>query len=49
MCVPSADATREAMDILEAEGILVDGLKIRAFPFNSDIEAFLSEFETLFV
>ncbi|WP_317932670.1 2-oxoacid:acceptor oxidoreductase subunit alpha [Halioxenophilus sp. WMMB6] len=45
----SMHATLEAADLLAAEGIAVDTCRIRAFPFNSDIEQFIADHDTLFV
>jgi 2-oxoglutarate ferredoxin oxidoreductase subunit alpha len=45
----SMDATLEAVDHLAEEGINVDTCRIRAFPFNKDIEAFIEQHETVFV
>ena len=45
----SADATREASDYLLADGVEVDTCRIRAFPFNRDIEDFIASHKTVFV
>jgi 2-oxoglutarate/2-oxoacid ferredoxin oxidoreductase subunit alpha len=42
-------ALREAVDILAAQGIPADYMRIRAFPFDASVEAFLAEHERLFV
>ena len=39
----------EAIDYLAEEGIKVDSLRIRAFPFNKDVEAFIESHDTVFV
>ena len=39
----------EAIEILEEEGILLDSMRIRAFPFNKDIENFVDDHELIFV
>ncbi|HEV7445620.1 MAG TPA: 2-oxoacid:acceptor oxidoreductase subunit alpha, partial [Steroidobacteraceae bacterium] len=35
-------AVREAMDVLKAQGVAVDYMRVRAFPFSEDVERFLS-------
>lgn len=45
----STPAVLEAMDILEAEGIKLDALRIRAFPFNKDVDQFVAQHEKVFV
>jgi 2-oxoglutarate ferredoxin oxidoreductase subunit alpha len=42
-------AIHEAMDVLKAEGVGVDYMRVRAFPFTEDVERFLSAHELLFV
>jgi 2-oxoglutarate ferredoxin oxidoreductase subunit alpha len=42
-------AIHEAMDVLKAEGVAVDYMRVRAFPFSEDVERFLSAHEVLFV
>jgi 2-oxoglutarate ferredoxin oxidoreductase subunit alpha len=42
-------AIREALDVLELQKIDVDYLRVRAFPFNNDVEAFLKGHSTIFV
>jgi 2-oxoglutarate/2-oxoacid ferredoxin oxidoreductase subunit alpha len=43
------DAVREARDRLAAEGIHGDYLRIRAFPFGPEVQAFLDAHERIFV
>jgi len=43
------DAVLEARDRLQSEGIRSDYLRIRAFPFNEDVQAFLDAHERIFV
>jgi 2-oxoglutarate ferredoxin oxidoreductase subunit alpha len=43
------DAVVEARDRLQSEGIRSDYLRIRAFPFNDDVQAFLDAHERIFV
>lgn len=45
----SSAAMREALAALEAEGIHVDALRIRAFPFHQDVEAFVAAHDQVFV
>ncbi len=42
-------AVREGLDILERRGIAADYMRIRAFPFGADVEAFLREHPFCFV
>src|SRR5580658_9211936 len=42
-------AIREALDVLGRQKIGVDYLRVKAFPFNSDVEAFLKSHSTIFV
>ncbi|MEE8059834.1 MAG: 2-oxoacid:acceptor oxidoreductase subunit alpha [Pseudomonadales bacterium] len=45
----SMNATLEAVDYLAADGMNVDSCRIRAFPFNKDIEDFIEKHTTVFV
>jgi 2-oxoglutarate ferredoxin oxidoreductase subunit alpha len=42
-------AVREAMDVLKTQGVAVDYMRVRAFPFSEDVERFLSAHKVLFV
>src|SRR5580698_7851250 len=42
-------AIREALDVLRRQKIEVDYLRVRSFPFNSEVEAFLKSHATIFV
>jgi 2-oxoglutarate ferredoxin oxidoreductase subunit alpha len=42
-------AVREAIDILAEEGMPCDYMRIRAFPFNDDVERFIMEHNMCFV
>jgi 2-oxoglutarate ferredoxin oxidoreductase subunit alpha len=42
-------AAREALDNLAKEGIHLDGLRLKAFPFNDEVKAFLDKHERIFV
>ena len=39
----------EAFDALQADGIHVDTLRVRAFPFSAAVDRFIAEHETVFV
>ena len=45
----SDGAVREAMDRLADDGIDVDYLRLRAFPFGAELQPFLDEHECVFV
>ncbi|MDM3870235.1 2-oxoacid:acceptor oxidoreductase subunit alpha [Porticoccus sp. W117] len=45
----TTDAALEAQNILAEEGIHINALRVRAFPFNDQVEAFLSEHQQIFV
>lgn len=45
----SRDATLEAIDYLADEGVRVDSLRIRAFPFSQQVADFIAAHETVFV
>jgi 2-oxoglutarate ferredoxin oxidoreductase subunit alpha len=50
LSVGSCDgAIREALAILNAQKIEVDYLRVKAFPFTSEVESFLKSHETVFV
>ncbi len=42
-------AMREALDVLEAEGIQLDALRLRAFPFSDAVTDFIANHKTIFV
>jgi len=42
-------AIREALDVLEAEGVRVNYMRVRSFPFTEDVECFLAAHRLLFV
>ena len=43
------DAVMEARDRLQADGVRVDYMRIRAFPFSAEVQAFLDEHERVLV
>ncbi|MFK8020112.1 MAG: 2-oxoacid:acceptor oxidoreductase subunit alpha [Pseudomonadales bacterium] len=45
----STDATHEALDILADEGVHLDALRIRAFPFNQQVSDFIEAHSKVFV
>jgi 2-oxoglutarate ferredoxin oxidoreductase subunit alpha len=45
----TASAALEAVDYLDEEGVAVDTLRIRAFPFNQAVEDFIAQHDTVFV
>ena len=42
-------AIREAIDVLKAEGVSVNYMRVRAFPFGEEVERFLASHRLLFV
>jgi 2-oxoglutarate/2-oxoacid ferredoxin oxidoreductase subunit alpha len=42
-------AMHEALDVLEAEGVHLDALRLRAFPFPQAVREFIAAYEKLFV
>ena len=42
-------AVHEARDVLRSRGISVDYMRVRAFPFNDDVERFLASHRLIFV
>jgi 2-oxoglutarate/2-oxoacid ferredoxin oxidoreductase subunit alpha len=42
-------AAEEAMDMLGAEGVHLDAIRIKSFPFNKDVENFLAQHDKIFV
>ena len=42
-------AIREAIDLLKVEGVKVNYMRVRAFPFSEDVERFLAAHKLLFV
>lgn len=45
----STAASLEALDILAAEGIVLNALRVKAFPFNHAVDEFMARHETVFV
>jgi 2-oxoglutarate ferredoxin oxidoreductase subunit alpha len=42
-------AAEEAMDLLKEEGVLVDAIRLKSFPFNKTVEDFINEHDKIFV
>ena len=42
-------AVREALDLLAERGVVADFMRVRGFPFDSSVEAFLEEHDFCFV
>ncbi|MEZ4910020.1 MAG: 2-oxoacid:acceptor oxidoreductase subunit alpha [Saprospiraceae bacterium] len=42
-------AAEEALDILVSQGIYMDGLRIKSFPFHDEIKRFIEEHDEIFV
>lgn len=50
LCIgTSAPAVQEALDILQTEKIQLDAMRIRAFPFNKEIDDFIATHDKIFV
>jgi 2-oxoglutarate ferredoxin oxidoreductase subunit alpha len=45
----SEASSREALDYLAEEGVYIDAMRVRSFPFNDDVEAFIDNHERTFV
>ena len=45
----TSPAMQEALDQLSAEGIAINAMRLRAFPFPASVKAFLDEHTTVFV
>ncbi|WP_448188044.1 2-oxoacid:acceptor oxidoreductase subunit alpha [Azospirillum sp. sgz301742] len=45
----TAPAMHEALDALEAQGLHVDALRVRAFPFGDEVAAFVERHDIVFV
>jgi 2-oxoglutarate/2-oxoacid ferredoxin oxidoreductase subunit alpha len=42
-------AAEEAMDILAEKGIKVDGMRLKAFPFNTEVEDFINTHKQIYI
>lgn len=45
----SEESSREALDYLAEEGVHMDAMRVRAFPFNNEVKAFIEEHKQVFV
>ena len=45
----TSPAMREALDALENDGVQLDALRVRAFPFHDDVYEFVAEHDQVFV
>jgi 2-oxoglutarate ferredoxin oxidoreductase subunit alpha len=45
----SEESSREALDYLREDGIYLNAMRVRAFPFNSDVEDFIDRHARVFV
>lgn len=45
----TSPAMREALHLLAGEGVALDALRVRGFPFNADVEAFVDAHDFVFV
>lgn len=42
-------AVHEAIDVLEGRGVVIDSMRVRAFPFGEEVERFLAAHRIVFV
>lgn len=42
-------STEEAIDLLKADGVILDAIRIKSFPFNETVEEFIHSHEKVFV
>ena len=45
----TSPAMTEALDTLQAQGVHVDALRVRAFPFSAAVDAFIAAHDTVFI
>ena len=45
----TSPAMTEALDALQAQGVHVDALRVRAFPFSAAVDAFIAAHDTVFI
>jgi 2-oxoglutarate/2-oxoacid ferredoxin oxidoreductase subunit alpha len=45
----SEESSREALDYLQGDGIFLDAMRVRSFPFNKEVEDYIDEHEMVFV
>ena len=42
-------AAIEAQDLLNEQGITMDAMRVKAFPFNAEVQQFIDEHQSVFV
>lgn len=45
----SEESAREALDYLAQEGVAMDAMRVRAFPFNADVKSFIESHKCVYV
>ena len=45
----SEESSREALDYLADEGVHLDAMRVRSFPFNHEVEEFIDQYREVFV
>ena len=45
----STYSSEEAIDLLKTQELVVDAMRLKAFPFNADVEQFIEDHEIVFV
>ena len=45
----STQASHEAMEMLESQGIMINTMRLRGFPFQDEVKAFIDQHKTIFV
>jgi len=45
----SEESSREALDYLADEGVHLDAMRVRSFPFNDEVEEFIDQYREVFV
>jgi 2-oxoglutarate ferredoxin oxidoreductase subunit alpha len=45
----SEESSREALDNLAEEGVFLDAMRVRSFPFNDEVQRYIEEHEQVFV
>jgi len=45
----TSPAMNEALDTLQAQGVHVDAMRVRAFPFSAAVDAFIAAHDTVFI
>ena len=45
----SEESSREALDNLAEEGVFLDAMRVRSFPFNDEVKRYIEEHEQVFV